>query len=242
MLTDPSAFAADREARNEYLIEIDEAWELCRDAVEGARTNYETELDSSRGVFEWERAQASSVHGEALDVAWAKYKSEVGVTSARSRREVMAEARASYDLAVAELRKAYEERIGIAREGYVHRVEDARTAYEAAVDEALGSHRAAVHGVDRYLEPGEHAVAGEPVGPVAPSDPAVGGRHEGFGTAPEPASAEVVLPWQSSADAESHDAEEHDPGQQSVGPEGSVDGSVSGGVLAELNGSPSAWQ
>ncbi|MGH9295872.1 MAG: hypothetical protein ACRD0B_11115, partial [Acidimicrobiales bacterium] len=61
MLTDPSAFAADREARNEYLIEIDEAWELCRDAVEGARTNYETELDSSRGVFEWERAQASSV-------------------------------------------------------------------------------------------------------------------------------------------------------------------------------------
>ncbi|MGH9304269.1 MAG: hypothetical protein ACRDZ5_07650, partial [Acidimicrobiales bacterium] len=90
MLTDPGALAADREARNEYLIEIDVAWELCRDAVEGARSNYETVLDTSRSAFEAERASASAVHGEGLDAAWAAYKTEVGQAGSRSRVEVMA--------------------------------------------------------------------------------------------------------------------------------------------------------
>ena len=67
MLTDSDRGAVDRAARNEYLIDIDETWEACREAVEGARTSYEEELELGRLH---QRSSPSSSSLRAMMLRW----------------------------------------------------------------------------------------------------------------------------------------------------------------------------
>jgi len=155
MLTDSDRSAADREARNEYLIDIDEAWEACRDAVEGARKSYEEELDLGRLEFEERQGAAAAEHTTELDKAWDHYKQTVSNTPSENRRKVISEARVTYNEAAAGLRHNYAEAIDAARGAYAEATENVRLSYEATVDAALAAHREAVQSVRKFMEPTE---------------------------------------------------------------------------------------
>ncbi|MGD0082929.1 MAG: hypothetical protein ABSD78_06995 [Acidimicrobiales bacterium] len=153
MLTDSDRNAADRAARNEYLIDIDEAWEACREAVEGARNSYEEALESGRVVFEEQQGAAATEHSAELDLAWASYKHKVGNTPSENRRKVISEARTTYNEAAAALRHTYDEAMSAARGAYAEATENVRLSYEATVDAALGAHREAIQSVRKFMEP-----------------------------------------------------------------------------------------
>lgn len=157
VMTDAGS-AADLEARNEYLIDIDEAWEACRDAVEWARSSYEEALESGRAIYEDQREQAGADHRQALDDAWAAYKQEVTGTTTINRRQVIADARAKYNASAGEIRQAYEQNLKAAHDDYARGLDDARIAYEAAVDSALTAHREAIQNVHRFLDGAEDGV------------------------------------------------------------------------------------
>jgi hypothetical protein len=152
MLTDSDRGAADRAARNEYLMDIDEAWEACRDAVEGARSSYEESLDLGRMVFEERQDAASNEHSSGLDEAWAIYKQEVSSAPSETRRKVITEARAAYNAAVATLQRTYDDALSAAHAEYAQATESVRSAYEATVDAALGAHREAIQSVKKFME------------------------------------------------------------------------------------------
>lgn len=147
VLTDPGSGAADREARNEYLIDIDEAWELFRDAVERARSSYDEALEACGEAHVNQQAEASAAHHHALDKAWAAYKQDVGDRRADRR----AAARQTYNDAAALCRQHFEETMAAARDEYVRAVQATRLAYEAEFDHAFAVHREAIASVPKFL-------------------------------------------------------------------------------------------
>ncbi|HXY42826.1 MAG TPA: hypothetical protein VEH29_01445 [Acidimicrobiales bacterium] len=155
MLTDSDRGATDRAARNEYLIDIDEAWEACREAVEGARSSYEEELDLGRVLFEEQQATAANEHSSELDKAWESYKQAVSNTPSENRRQVISEARATYNETAAALRQAFDEAMSAAHAAYAEATETVRLSYEATVDAALAAHREAIQSVRKFMEPAE---------------------------------------------------------------------------------------
>jgi hypothetical protein len=156
VLTDPGSGAADREARREYLIDIDEAWELFRDAVERARSAYDEALEACGAEHVRRQSAASAGHNEALDKAWATYKQDVGDRRADRR----AAARATYNEAAARCRREFDESMAAARDEYVECVQAARLAYEGGFDQAFAVHREAIGSVPGFLGPAEAEGAG----------------------------------------------------------------------------------
>jgi hypothetical protein len=155
MLTDSDRGAVDRAARNEYLIDIDETWEACREAVEGARSSYEEELELGRVIFEEQYGAAGSEHSSELDKAWASYKHAVSNAPSENRRQVISEARTTYNEAAAALRGNYEQAIAAAQAAYAEATEQVRSSYESTVDAALAAHREAIQSVRKFMEPAE---------------------------------------------------------------------------------------
>ncbi|MGH9296430.1 MAG: hypothetical protein ACRDZP_00465 [Acidimicrobiales bacterium] len=159
MLVNADATASEREARNEYLSNIDETWEDCRQAVETARDAYEEALESSRVSYEAQDVSASCAHTESIDQAWATYKETVANTASANRRTVIADARAAYSAAAARVRASFVESKTSARDGYLRAQREARMNYEAAVEGALAAHRQAIQAVTDYLDsPDTHSV------------------------------------------------------------------------------------
>jgi hypothetical protein len=159
VLTDPGSGAADREARNEYLIDVDEAWELFRDGVERARSSYDETLEACGEAHVKTQADVSATHNQALDRAWAAYKQDVGDRRADRR----AAARATYNDAAARCRQEFDAAMAAARRDYVNCVQSARLGYEAEFDQAFALHRETIRSVPKFLEPaaeggGESAV------------------------------------------------------------------------------------
>jgi|HubBroStandDraft_1064217.scaffolds.fasta_scaffold30344_5 hypothetical protein len=152
MIIDLDSSATDREARNEYLIDLDEAWEVCREDVEEARSSYETGLESTFAAHDRKQENASASHHQALDRAWTAYKQQVAGTLTITDR---AEARASYNGAAADIRHTYEETMTRDRASYVDAVHDACLAYEAALDQSFAKHREAIQKVRKFLKPTE---------------------------------------------------------------------------------------
>jgi hypothetical protein len=152
MLTEVGSSALDREARNEYLCELDEAWELCKQDIEQVRSSYEEALDSARHAYDARLEEASVAHGEAISEAWTNYRNEVNGSTAADRRELIAEARVRYQSTVTTIRKSYRKSTADARVGYAAALRTARMSYEEAIDSAYGSHREAIEMVHHYLE------------------------------------------------------------------------------------------
>ncbi|MHB8244058.1 MAG: hypothetical protein ACYDGN_01715 [Acidimicrobiales bacterium] len=144
MLNDPGSSAADHEARNECLIDIDESWELCRDTVDVARISLEEALESSRTSFEAQQQSVAEAHREALEGAWSAYKRAVTETPATRRRELITEARNGYNLVAKKVRRTYDTDMATATEEHAKARRAAWAAYEVAVDEAFSLHRAAL--------------------------------------------------------------------------------------------------
>jgi hypothetical protein len=152
MLTEVGSSALDREARNEYLCELDEAWELCKQDIEQVRSSYEDALDSARHAYDARLEEASVAHGEAISEAWTAYRTEVNGSTAGDRREVIAEARVRYQSTVTAIRKSFRKSTADARAGYASALRTARLSYEEAIDSAFGSHHEAIEMVHHYLE------------------------------------------------------------------------------------------
>ncbi len=152
MLNDSVSSAADHEARNECLIEIDEAWELCRDHIDLARIALGEALESSRATFEDRQRQAADGHQESLTEAWNAYKGAISGTPSANRRELIAEARDSYKKAAATVRGTFDREMGAASDEYAKARREARAAYDLAVEEAFELHRDAVQDVRGYFE------------------------------------------------------------------------------------------
>ncbi len=152
MMTDVGSSALDREARNEYLCELDEAWELCKQDIEQVRSSYEEALDSARHAYDARLEEASVAHGEAISEAWTAYRNDVNAPTAGDRREVIAAARVRYQSTVTAIRKSYRKSTADARAGYATALRTARMSYEEAIDSAFGSHHEAIEMVHHYLE------------------------------------------------------------------------------------------
>ncbi|MGO9197215.1 MAG: hypothetical protein ACLQK4_08815 [Acidimicrobiales bacterium] len=156
MLTEAANNALGREARNEHLIDIDIAWDSCRDDVEQARADYEEALETSHETHEELRAKASTAHHDALDEAWAAYKQEVSDRTTASRREALAAARGTYNEKASKIRESYNESVSGARDAYVRALLDACSTYELAVADAFAMHREAIESVRKLLAPSDH--------------------------------------------------------------------------------------
>lgn len=152
MLTDPGSSIADHEARNEHLIDIDTAWELCRDEIDLARIAYEEALEASRSTYETKQATVAAAHHQALDGAWATYKQQVTDSPAVGRREAIVQARAKYNQAAATVRQTFDADMASAAEDYEHSLHEARSAYDSFVVQAIEAHREAMQGVQRFHE------------------------------------------------------------------------------------------
>jgi hypothetical protein len=142
---------ADREARNDYLSNLDEVWESCREAVESARGEYEDALDLARMSFESEQAEAAAEYGHAIDEAWTAYKTQVAETPAIGRRDAIAEARATYNERAALIRESYESGAHGQHEEYLQASHDAKLEYEAAVESAFSGYREAITSVAEFV-------------------------------------------------------------------------------------------
>ena len=66
MPTDVGSHATDREARNNYLIDIDDAWENSREALDQARNACEDALEAGRAAYETQQESASTTHRQEL--------------------------------------------------------------------------------------------------------------------------------------------------------------------------------
>lgn len=174
MLSDAEDLVDEREARNTYLCDLDEAWEACREAVQDARRAYEQALETGRADYEAEQAIASALHRQSIQSAWKLYKEEVGRAPSgdRGRRVVVAEARSAYASSVTRVQESFEEGITLARDDYVRALATARQRYDADIEAAFSGHRTAVGKVTRYPEVGDGPIApaGSPI--VAPEDAA----------------------------------------------------------------------
>ncbi|MGO9560816.1 MAG: hypothetical protein ACLPYW_17230 [Acidimicrobiales bacterium] len=139
--------AADyRDARNNCMIEIDESWLLCCDAVELPRRSLEQQLASAQSAYRAQQAGAMVSYRGALEEAWATYKQEVAGappflrgatagTQARSRRDVIAEALARYESSAAAIGRSYDQLMTAARDDYAQIQKDAHSAYLEAVSQ-----------------------------------------------------------------------------------------------------------
>ncbi len=154
-MTDPLSNAADREARNEYLSIIDEAWEVCCHAVESARESYEQMLETGRAGLEVALFESTQSHGKAVDDAWAAYKDVVAKASLATRRNVVVEARATYNERAASLRASYETAKDSAQQDYAKVVQDARSAFESALESEFAGLREAVRVAGKHIDPGD---------------------------------------------------------------------------------------
>jgi hypothetical protein len=155
MLFDAGNGVADREARNEYLSDLDEAWEVCKDSVEKVRNSYEDALETARNDYDAAQTSASSAHRRSIDEAWATYKAEVSAppTRAKTRHEVIGESREVYNRTVGRIRVSYDEAMSFASDDYARSLTDARQRYESAIDSAFAGHREATGRVRQFLEP-----------------------------------------------------------------------------------------
>ena len=176
--------AVDREAQNDYLSTIDEAFEVCLQGVETAREAYEKDLESARVALEAAQAQLASSHGRAIDAAWAGYKERVASASSTSRARAIAEARGRYHEASAEAHRALEESEAAARDTYLRAVHAARVSFETAVDGEFNAHRETLATAGKYLEGtrGDHIKAPEALGELGEY------RRESYFTPSEPPS------------------------------------------------------
>jgi hypothetical protein len=144
--------AVDREAHNEYLSSIDEAFGVCLQGVETARDVFESNLESARVALEVAQAQAAATHGRAIDAAWAGYKQQVASSASTARAREIAESRSRYLETSAEARRALEEAKVAARDTYSRSVHEARVAFEAAVESEFAAHRETLTAAGKYLE------------------------------------------------------------------------------------------
>jgi|GEM_PF-974580 len=144
--------AVDREAHNEYLSSIDEAFGMFLQGVETARDGFEGSLESARVALEVAQAQAAATHGRAIDAAWAGYKQQVASSAATARAREIAEARSRYLQTSAEARHTLDEARSAAREVYLRSVHEARLVFEAAVENEFAAHRDTLMAAGKYLE------------------------------------------------------------------------------------------
>lgn len=167
--------AVDREAHNEYLSSIDEAFGVFLQGVEAARDAFEGSLESARVALEVAQAQAAATHGRAIDAAWAGYKQQVASSASTARAREIAAARSRYLETSAEARRMLEDSRAAARESYLRSVHEARLAFEAAVENEFAGHRETLVAAGKYLEgqrPNHIRAVDEPALETLPPPPA----------------------------------------------------------------------
>jgi hypothetical protein len=158
-----SIAAAYREACIDRLMDVDDAWQRCCDAIEPPRRSYELQLVSGRAAYRTKQARVLAAYGEALDDAWATYKQQVAEApsigpraaehaGAVSRRAVIAEARARYDNAATTFRCSYDDGMASAHDVYLRLLQDAASAYKRAIDHELVSYREAIRDQPKGFE------------------------------------------------------------------------------------------
>ena len=158
--------AAFYEARNDCLIDIDDSWLRCCDAVELPRRSYEEDIVSAETAHRAQQACALAAYNQAIEGAWQTYKQQVANAPAftrgesahapsTSRREVIAEARATYNKAAAEIRHFYDEGITSARNDYVRAQQDARSAYEAAINQGFVTFSQSIQSAWKHFGPAD---------------------------------------------------------------------------------------
>jgi hypothetical protein len=183
---------ADREARNEYLSNLDEVWESCREAVEVARNEYEDALDLARMSYESDQAEAAAEYGRAIDEAWNGYKKQVADTPSTSRKDAIAEARAAYNEKAASIRESYELGALTQHDDYVQASHDARVTYQTAVDAAFTGYLGAIQAVGDFVSPGAGTGSGTSASAAAKAPAAANGGTKAAAPAAA-AKQEIVL-------------------------------------------------
>lgn len=151
--------AADHEARNECLIEIDEAWENCRDTVDLARITLEETLEASRAVFEEQRRHLSERHRADLEEAWTGYKQISAESPLPNRKERVANASATYKQAADKIHEDFHQSMAAAQAQYAGARNAAIASYESDVEGAYSLHHDALQNMSNYFEAGAAAAA-----------------------------------------------------------------------------------
>lgn len=164
MAEDPRNSAADHEARNESLIDIDEAWELCRDTIDVARISLEEALEHASSSFEARQGEAADRHREALEGSWTAYKQAITDAPSSHRRELITEARERYNSSARDIRSAFDAAMAAARDEYLSTRREAREAYDATVADAFAAHHEMVQDLGGYFDESPSDRAGRDAG------------------------------------------------------------------------------
>jgi|HubBroStandDraft_1064217.scaffolds.fasta_scaffold33808_2 hypothetical protein len=120
---------------DDYLGELDTAWQGCREAVKATQTEHRIR-----------QAAVTARYRETLDRAWADYQRIVAGTFAPQRRERVAAARRAFNAAAVAASRAREVAFASAADEYLSGLERICSRYEGAVDVAVSAAASAIAG------------------------------------------------------------------------------------------------